>query len=132
MEKLLRFTSKDFQSITFEKWLTSKPKDLQSVATHWYQQMQTCGPDVMVIFHDDYPTACVENVPFAYVNVYTKHINIGFFYGASFFDEHQLLQGTGKRMRHIKIHPNELSNNKAINSFLKTAYLDIKKRIMSD
>lgn len=132
MEKLLRFTSKDFQSITFEKWLTSKPKDLQSVATHWYQQMQTCGPDVMVIFHDNYPTACVENIPFAYVNVYTKHINVGFFYGAFFYDEHQLLQGTGKRMRHIKIHPNEQSNNQAINAFLKTAYLDIKKRITSD
>jgi hypothetical protein len=129
MEKLLRFISKDIQNINFEEWLKTKPKDLQSLATHLYQQLQTCCPDVILKFHDDYPIGCVENIPFAYVNVYTKHINIGFFYGAFFFDEHQLLQGTGKRMRHVKITPDQPSNNPMINTFLRTAYLDIKKRM---
>lgn len=129
MEKLLRFSSKDCQNIVWEEWVVKKSIILQPIANKWYQQMQACGPDVDIIFHDDYPIACVENIPFAYVNVYTKHINVGFFYGAFFYDEQQLLQGTGKRMRHIKINPNEPSNDQVIKAFLRTSYLDIKRRI---
>ncbi|MBI3217986.1 MAG: DUF1801 domain-containing protein [Bacteroidetes bacterium] len=129
MDKLFRFTSKDFQAISLEDWLNSKPKELHSIAITWFDEIRNCGPDVEMIFHDGHPTGCVENTPFAYLDVFTAHANVGFFYGAFFYDEHQLLEGTGKRMRHIKIKPALPIEAKYLKAFLKTAYLDIKKRL---
>ena len=54
------------------------------------------------------------DTPFGYVNVFTSHVNVGFFQGASLPDPARLLQGNGKFMRHVKLtrerqQPKELS-----------------------
>ncbi|NOS92592.1 MAG: DUF1801 domain-containing protein [Cyclobacteriaceae bacterium] len=132
MEKILRYTGRDIQNISLEKWLRDHPNELQPIASYWIAEMKNCGPDVDLLFHDGCPHACVEGAPFAYVNVYSTHVNVGFFYGAFIYDADQLLEGTDKRMRHIKIKPTQPANEKAIKLFLKTAYLDIKKRLTSE
>ena len=38
-----------------------------------------------------------------YIAVYTKHINLGFHWGARMDDPEGVLEGSGKQMRHIKI-----------------------------
>jgi len=38
-----------------------------------------------------------------YIGVYTKHINLGFLWGARMDDPEGLLEGEGKQLRHIKI-----------------------------
>jgi len=38
-----------------------------------------------------------------YIGVYTNHINIGFHWGARMDDPERVLEGSGKRLRHIKI-----------------------------
>jgi hypothetical protein len=40
---------------------------------------------------------------FAHIVVYTKHVNLGFYCGAELPDPKKLLQGDGKRIRHIRI-----------------------------
>jgi hypothetical protein len=46
---------------------------------------------------------------YAYLAVHPKHVNLGFYRGASLPDPAGLLQGTGQAMRHIKLHaPAEL------------------------
>jgi hypothetical protein len=129
MEKLLRYTIRDHQKIAIDDWLKEKPQHLQAEAMRWYQEIEAIGPEVEMIFHDDHPIGCVEDAPFAELQVYSAHINLGFYYGAFFYDEKQWLQGTGKRMRHIKIKPESSPDEKTIRTFLKTAYLDIQKRL---
>ena len=51
------------------------------------------------------PVACVEDAPFAYVDSFTSHVNVGFLRGAALDDPAGLLEGTGKRMRHDKLKP---------------------------
>ncbi len=51
------------------------------------------------------PVVCVEDAPFAYVDSFTSHVNVGFFRGAALDDPAGLLEGTGKRMRHDKLKP---------------------------
>lgn len=41
---------------------------------------------------------------YAYIAVYSSHINLGFYHGAVLADPSGLLEGTGKGLRHIKIH----------------------------
>lgn len=40
---------------------------------------------------------------FCYIKPATKHVNLGFYYGADLPDPTGLLEGTGKLMRHVKI-----------------------------
>lgn len=41
--------------------------------------------------------------PFAYIKAYKTAVNFGFWRGAELEDPHGVLQGTGSKMRHLKI-----------------------------
>ncbi len=130
MQPLLKFTGRDLEDLTMNEWLATKPEELQSIATKWFNAITACGPDVQAIFHDGHPIGCVENTPFAYVNVFKHHVNLGFFQGADLPDEQGLLEGTGKRMRHIKLQPGETYDEDAIKLLIEVAYADIKERLI--
>jgi hypothetical protein len=82
--------------------------------------------------HDGCPVACVDDVPFAYVSTFKSHVNVGFWYGAALADPARLLQGSGKRMRHVKLIPGSESDDAALDDLIDAAYADIKKRILAD
>jgi hypothetical protein len=127
--KLLRYTEKDFQNLTMEDWLRAKPQALRQLARTWFNRIKACGSDVQAIFHDGCPMACVDNTPFAYVNAFKAHVNIGFFYGAYLADETKLLQGTGRQMRHVKLVPESPVPEAAIRALIAAAYLDLRSRM---
>jgi hypothetical protein len=83
------------------------------------------------LLHDGCPVACLGDVPFAYVNVFTAHVNVGFFQGAALKDPARLLQGAGKFMRHVKLKPGTSTNVTALTRLIETAYADIKSRLES-
>ena len=129
MPPLLKFTGKDLQAIDFEPWLEEKPEPLQPLARRWFDTIRQCGPDVEAVFHDDYPIGCVQEAPFAYVNVYSQHVNVGFFYGAELPDESGILEGTGKNMRHVKLRSETEPPTEAIYKLIHLAYHDIVARL---
>ncbi len=130
METLLKFIGKDIQEIDFEPWLEGKPDRLKPIATKWFAAIKKCGLDVQDIFHDGCPVGCVDNAPFAYVNVFKSHVNLGFFYGVDLPDKMKMLEGTGKRMRHIKLRPDVEYDDKEILSLIHASYLDIKDKLL--
>jgi hypothetical protein len=69
------------------------------------------------------------DAPFGYINVFTSHVNVGFFHGAALPDPARLLQGTGKFMRHVKLRPGTATNAAALSRLIDTAYSDIKARV---
>jgi hypothetical protein len=91
--------------------------------------MRSCGDEFCELIHDGAPTACLGDVAFAYVNVFTSHVNVGFFQGASLPDPAHLLEGSGKRMRHVKLRPQTPSDSAALHRLIELAYADIKSRI---
>jgi hypothetical protein len=44
-----------------------------------------------------------QNGPFAYVKAFTKAVNLGFWRGTELSDPDGRLEGTGDKMRHVKI-----------------------------
>ena len=94
--------------------------------------MRGCGDDVRELMHDGYPVACVEDAAFAYVNAFRAHVNVGFFYGASLEDPARLLEGAGKRMRHVKVRPGQPVNEAALGELISTAHRDIRLRLASE
>ena len=79
--------------------------------------------------HDGCPVACVKDAPFAYVNSFRSHVNVGFFYGAVLEDPAGLLEGSGKRMRHVNLRPGPEPNTGALCDLIDAAYMDIAARL---
>jgi hypothetical protein len=71
----------------------------------------------------------VEDAPFGYVNTFKRHVNVGFFYGALLEDPAGLLEGSGKRMRHVKLEPNSPFDAQGLRKLIADAYTDIKSRL---
>jgi hypothetical protein len=112
-----------------ETWLTGEPAQLRSMAKQWLLHMRRCGDDVRELMHDGCPVVCVEDAPFGYVNSFKNHVNVGFFNGADLEDPAGLLEGGGKRMRHVKLEPGRPVNDEAIRDLIGAAYRDIKLRL---
>ena len=58
---------------------------------------------------------------FCMIPIYTAHLNLGFNKGALLDDPDQLLQGTGKLIRHIPIKSSTDFRNKNVKSLIKNA-----------
>lgn len=58
---------------------------------------------------------------FCLIPIYTNHLNLGFSRGTLLKDPHQLLQGTGKLMRHIPIHKKEDYRNEQVKQLILAA-----------
>lgn len=112
-----------------EIWLTDGLIELRSIAQQWFVRMRQCGDDVRELMHDGCPVACVDDAPFGYVNSFKTHVNVGFFHGALLKDPAGLLEGSGKRMRHVKLKPGTELNTAALRDLIDAAYLDIATRL---
>jgi len=110
-------------------WLNDDAIDLRPIAQRWFARMRKCGDDVRELMHDGCPVACVEDAPFGYVNSFKSHVNVGFFHGAALEDPAGLLEGSGKRMRHVKLKPGHEPNTAALSDLIDAAYLDIGARL---
>ena len=106
--------------------------ELGATAQRWFEAMRDCGGDVRELLHDGHPTACVGDAAFAYVNVFTAHVNVGFFRGAEIADPKGLLEGTGKFMRHVKLRPDRDVDTAALMKLIETAYTDMKGRLNAE
>ena len=110
-------------------WMERQSEELGAIAREWFGVMRECGDEVQEIFHDGGAVACFGDVTFGYVHVFTAHVNVGFFQGASLADPARLLQGSGKHMRHVKLRPETEIDAAALSRLIETAYLDIKARV---
>jgi hypothetical protein len=127
--ELLRFNGAVERDPAIDAWMNRHPGELGAIAHQWFQAMRTCGDEVRELLHDGCPVACLGDVPFGYVNVFTAHVNVGFFQGASLPDPARLLQGAGKFMRHVKLRPGNAINDAALSRLIEAAYSDIKARV---
>ena len=127
MHDLLRFPSAVRRDARIEAWFDfTDPHRLMT--REWFERMRGCGTDVRELLHDGCPVACVGDAPFGYVNAFKAHANVGFFHGAMLADPSGLLEGTGKRMRHVKLRPGKL-DDKALSDLIAAAYHDIRQRL---
>lgn len=126
MEERLRFNGAKAHDPAVDDWFAVRNDALASIAHAWFERMRDCGEDVLELVHDGCPVACIEDVPFAYVNAFTKHVNVGFYNGANLPDPSAVLQGSGQRMRHVKLRPGEQADERALRALISVAYEDAR------
>ena len=112
-----------------DAWMKQHTGDLGVIAREWFAVMRNCGDEVRELMHDGCPTACLGDAAFAYVNVFTSHVNVGFFQGSALADPARLLQGNGKFMRHVKLKPGTPVDATGLRRLIVMAYDDVKARV---
>jgi hypothetical protein len=127
--ELLRFNGAVERDPAIDVWMNEHGGELGAIAREWFEMMRKCGDEVREILHDGCPVACLGDAAFGYVNVFTSHVNVGFFQGAVLPDPARLLQGTGKFMRHVKLRPGTVTDAASLRRLIETAYSDIKARV---
>jgi len=56
---------------------------------------------------------------FCYIGAYREHVNLGFYYGAELADPRGLMEGTGKKLRHIKVENIEKVDQPALRDIIQ-------------
>src|SRR4051812_5882970 len=110
-------------------WGPAQREHLRPLAETWFAHMRQRGGDVRELMHDGCPTACVDDAGFGYVNAFKDHVNVGFFFGALLKDPASLLEGTGKRGRHVKLRPGRAVDRAALARLIDAAYADLQVRL---
>jgi len=129
MERLFRFPGARQRDPAVQAWMAAHPGELGAIAQRWFAAMHACGADVRELLHDGQPTACAGDAAFGYVDVFTHHVDVGFFHGNELDDPARLLQGTGKFMRHVKLGPAHAVDAAALHALVAAAYADMKARL---
>ena len=125
----MRFPSAARRDPEVDAWFAAPDHELRRLAQSWFERLRGCGADVCELLHDGHPTACVGDAAFGYVNAFSAHVNVGFFQGAALDDPNRLLQGSGKRMRHVKVRWGEAVDEGALSELIAAAYRDMRERV---
>ena len=130
VDDILRFPLAVKREPAIDAWLDAQRDDLRPFVKVWFERMRERGGDVRELMHDGCPTACVGDAAFGYVNAFKDHVNVGFFFGALLKDPARLLEGTGKRGRHVKLWPDRRLDSAALAQLVDAAYADIRARLL--
>jgi len=129
MSDLLRLSGGVRRDPRIESWFLDFADPLRLTTRAWFERMRSCGSDVRELLHDGCPVACVGDAPFGYVDAFKAHANVGFYHGAMLVDPAGLLEGDGKRMRHVKLRPGQELDARALGELIAAAYDDIRRRL---
>jgi len=129
MSELFRLSGAVRRDAGVDAWFAEPDHELRRIVQPWFEQMRGCGADVRELMHDGHPVACVGDAWFGHVDAFSAHANVGFFYGAELDDPAGLLEGTGRRGRHVKVRWGQPVNAAALSQLIATAYADIRLRL---
>lgn len=124
--RILRLNGAAERDPAIDAWFVEREGELGAIAREWFEAMRACGDEVRELLHDRCPVACLGDAPFGYVNVFTSHVNVGFFQGAALPDPARLLQGAGKFMRHVKLLPGVATDAESLGKLIVAAYEEMK------
>ncbi len=94
---------------SFEDVITASDPHVQQLARHVRSLIAEVYPEVVEVPWPNQKTVGYGLGPrkmsehFCWISVHRSHVNLGFNYGADLPDPDHLLDGSGKRFRHIKL-----------------------------
>jgi hypothetical protein len=104
---------------TIEDYIKDQEKDKGVIVKELVSIVNKAAPKAENGIKWAQPVFWNENGPFCFVKAHKDHVNIGFWRGAEMKDSKGLLEGTGKKMRHIKITEKKEIDRKTLTDFVK-------------
>lgn len=115
---------------TFDELMAGVDPKLVEIATALRELLQEVDPNAVEVVRlgDNAATFGVGpkkmSEAYCYVMPQKKWVNLGFFKGGSLEDPHGLLEGTGKMMRHIKVHSLDEVKKTEIRTLIEAAFAE--------
>ncbi len=115
---------------TFEELMADSSSDIKQIADNLKDLIQDVHPDAVEVVRLGDRAACYGVGPkkmseaHTYIMPHKQHVNLGFFYGASLDDPSGLLEGSGKKMRHIKVRSIEEVSIAGIKALIEAALIE--------
>ena len=120
---------------TFDDLLQITEESQQATATYLREIILSIDPDACEVVRLGDRAATYGLGPkkmsegYAYILPHTSWVNLGFYKGANLPDPAQILQGTGKKLRHVKIRTIDEADNPAIQTLLLAALAERREAL---
>lgn len=114
----------------FEDILSSATPEIRRICKALRKQIQAMDADNIEIVWPRQRIASYGVGPkkmsehYVYVAPMKQHVNLGFYHGVTLADPNSLLDGTGKRLRHIKIYTIDDTERTDIHKLIRAAIVD--------
>ncbi len=110
-----------------EEFLSSYPDQIRKITEEVRRMARRVMPGAHEFLYYDAVNYSLSDSPLeriCYISPAPTQVTLGFLFGTRLDDKHHLLQGIGKRARHIKIRTLEQAKNPAIKELVKAAWTD--------
>ncbi|AKC86376.1 DUF1801 domain-containing protein [Pseudoxanthomonas suwonensis] len=104
-----------------DAWFAAVPVAQQSTLSALRELVKSLQSDVVEEFKWSRPCYSTARGLFCYLQSTRSHATLGFYHGASLVDPEDLLEGTGKEMRHVKVRDAAACASPAIKALLQQA-----------
>ncbi|HEV2583430.1 MAG TPA: DUF1801 domain-containing protein [Ktedonobacteraceae bacterium] len=121
-----------------EEFLEGYPPEMQVVSRILRARVRDampCAREVLFARHNHFAYALSESRAdtIVYICPMKEYVRLGFMFGTHLNDPQQLLVGTGKQLRHVKVRTVEEANMPALRGLVEEAWADaqthMKKRV---
>jgi len=102
------------------------------IAGRLVTEIRQRAPDANEGMHDGMAVFAIQNAPFAYVAVHQAHVSLGLFDGVDLPDPARVIEGEGKRMRHVKLKPGKEPDEAAISALIEAAIALKRQALIAD
>lgn len=107
-----------------EQFLMNLPQEKRLITLFYREQILALSPDIKEAIKWNNLTFIYKgNLAFIYTYATTVYMNLGFFNGTGLTDAKELLEGTGKGMRHVKLYSADNALVEPILEWMKEAML---------
>ncbi|MDE2914851.1 MAG: DUF1801 domain-containing protein [Paracoccaceae bacterium] len=119
----------------FDDIIEMTPEPLRPVTIRLKELLLSVDPDACIVVRlgdraatfGIGPKKMIEGC--CYILPYTNWVNLGFYRGVDISDPDKLLEGTGARMRHIKVRSIEECDNPRLVSMIRDAFEERKSAL---
>jgi hypothetical protein len=108
-----------------EEYLSSYAEEIRKISSELRKIAKNAMPRAHEFLYYDAINYSLDDSPLrrvCYISPLDKYVTLGFLFGAHLDDPHHLLQGSGKRARHIKIRTLRETRTSAVKELLKVAW----------
>lgn len=120
---------------TFEELLKGKADNVRNISIELKKQVLKLHPQTIEVVRLGDKAASFGHGPkkmseaYCYIMPLKDRVNLGFYYGAGLDDPNQLLEGTGKKLRHVKVRSAEEAEDSAVVNLLMEAIVERKQAL---
>lgn len=105
----------------FDAFFANTPDPLKPIVAELRRVVRKLAPELVEAMKHGMPSYMKDNKTVVYIMPASDHVNLGFYDGVELRDPKKLLEGTGKRLRHVKVPGMQEARDPALQALVQEA-----------